>query len=288
MLRELAEYGEFALAGVAHFNHQLRPTAARDEAFCRAFAAAHHLPILVDTADVRAAAAGLSLEDAARRARYAFLDRAAAAQRADRVAVGHTEDDQAETFLMKLMRGAGLAGLGGIYPRRGSVIRPLLDVSRADLRAYLTERGATWVEDETNMDLDNPRNRIRHRVLPELDLALDGRSRTNLARAAGLAREDGEWLDRLADEQWSALACETVSGLELDAQAVTRLAPPLARRVLLKALRTMASGREVGQDHVDAVMAVASSGSGGVDVPGGRVEPKAGKLVLLRQKAGPK
>ena len=113
----------------------------------------------------------LSVEDAARRLRYDFLHRAAESAAADRIAVGHTRDDQAETFLLKLIRGAGLTGLGGIYPRRGNVVRPLLDVGRADLRRYLESRGQAWVEDETNEDLENPRNRIRHRVLPELDLA---------------------------------------------------------------------------------------------------------------------
>ena len=134
------------------------------------------LALVVEHAAVRdfASSESLSIEDAARRLRYAFLERAAAEMAADRIAVGHTQDDQAETVLLKLMRGAGLRGLGGIYPRRGAVIRPLLDVTRDDLRAYLQSRAETWIEDETNQDLANPRNRIRHRVLPELDRALEG------------------------------------------------------------------------------------------------------------------
>ena len=204
---------------------------------------------------------------------------------ADCIAVGHTQDDQAETFLMKLIRGAGLTGLGGVYPRRGAVIRPLLDVSRAELRADLNGRGETWVEDETNEDLGNPRNRIRHRVLPELDVALGGGTRPNIARAAALAREDGEWLDALADEQFAQLAQDRDGGVTLDAGGVVALARPVARRVILRALRRIADGREVGQEHVEAVLAMAAGHSGGIDVPGGRVEPSGGKLVLLEQKA---
>ena len=126
LLRELAEHGEFQVAGLAHLNHQLRPSAGRDEAFCRALAARLGAGIVVESADVQSYArqARRSIEDAARQLRYEFLERAAAQSGADRIAVGHTQDDQAETFLMKLMRGAGLTGLAGIYPRRGRIIRP--------------------------------------------------------------------------------------------------------------------------------------------------------------------
>jgi tRNA(Ile)-lysidine synthase len=290
LLRELAAHGEFSLAGVAHLNHQLRPAASGDEGFCRAFAERIGLPILVETADVRAFAAerGLSIEDAARRLRYEFLGRAAAALGAPLVAVGHTQDDQAETFLMKLMRGAGLTGLAGVYPRRGDVVRPLLDVSREDLRVFLRDRGEAWVEDATNDDVANPRNRIRHRVLAELDEALGGSSRPNLARAASLARDDADWLDQLAAAQFDALCTSRPGGLELDAAGLASLAPALARRVVLRALREVAGGREVGLEHVEAVLALITGKSGGIDVPGGRVEPSAGKLVLLEQKAFPK
>jgi len=147
LLLDLAEHGDFTLVGLVHLNHALRPTADRDETFCREFAARVGLPVVVECADVRASAEahGLSTEDAARRLRYAFLERTAAALGATRIAVGHTQDDQAETFLLKLMRGAGLTGLGGIYPRRDGVIRPLLDVPRAELRAYLERLGERWM-----------------------------------------------------------------------------------------------------------------------------------------------
>lgn len=287
LLRDLSAHGDFAVASLAHLNHRLRETAARDEAFCREFARRHDLPIAVEAQDVNALAAQerLSLEEAARRARYEFLERVAQGMDGARIAVGHTEDDQAETFLMKLMRGAGLAGLAGVYPRKGMIVRPLLEVSRADLRSFLVQMGEPWVEDETNADLGNPRNRIRHSVLPELDRALGGGSRPNLARAAALAREDSEWLDQLADEQFVQVAAETAAGLELDARELRKQPLPVARRIALRALRGVAGGREVGQDHVEAMLALIAGKSGGIDVPGGRVEPKAGKLVLIQQKA---
>ena len=288
ILLELAEHGGFTVAGLAHLNHGLRATAARDEAFCRELARRLGLPIAVDHAAVRdyAVAESLSIEDAARRLRYAFLERAAAEIGADRIAVGHTQDDQAETFLLKLMRGAGLRGLGGIYPQRGAVIRPLLDVTRDDLRAYLSSRAETWIEDETNEDLGNPRNRIRHRVLPELDRALEGSTRPAISRAAALIREDGQWLDALAEARFLSLARHAGDGLEIDVHDLAETPQPIRRRVLLRAMRTVGGEREIGLDHVEAVTALLSAAQGGVDVPGTRVELRGGKLVLLQQRGG--
>jgi tRNA(Ile)-lysidine synthase len=290
LLRELAEHGGFSIAGLAHLNHTLRPSADGDEAFCRGLAERLHLRILVERADVKGYAQGrnLSLEDAARRIRYDFMERAADILGADRIAVGHTQDDQAETFLLKLMRGAGLTGLAGIYPRRGRVIRPLLDVSRADLRSDLSQRGERWIEDETNDDLENPRNRVRHVVLSELDAAAGGPTRPAIARAAGLIRDDGQWLDELADQRYLALADERPDGVELDASAATAEPPAIRRRVLLRALRAGAGNREIGFDHVEAAMSVLAGTCGGVDFPGGRMELRRGKLVLIQQKPAAK
>ena len=286
-LLALAEHGDFTVAGLAHLNHRLRPSADDDAAFCGALAVRLRLPIVVEAEDVSAHARthGLSIEDAARRVRYAFLERTATATGADRIAVGHTQDDQAETFLLRLMRGAGLTGLGGIYPQRGIVIRPLLDVTRADLRRYLLDVGETWVEDESNADIDNPRNRIRHRVLPELDQAAAASTRPTIARAAALIREDGRWLDELSRERFGAIATVAGPRIELDPAALAGTPAPIRRRVLLEAMRRLASGREVGHEHVEAVLAVLGGLQGGVDVPGSRVELCGGKLVFIQQAA---
>src|SRR5688572_30528607 len=140
---------------------------------------------------------------------------------ADRIALGHTRDDQAETYLLKLIRGAGLIGLGGIYPKREALVRPLLDVSRTNLREYLGMMGESWVEDESNTALTNARSRIRHRVIPELDAAYGGPTTASIARAAGLAREDGGWLSELADKRYGGLA-------SIDDQGVSFVAAELA------------------------------------------------------------
>ena len=290
VLLELAEHGEFSVAGLAHLNHRLRSSADRDETFCRELAGRLGCRIVVEGVDVKdhASARGLSEEDAARRIRYDFLGRAADMLGADRIAVGHTQDDQAETFLLKLMRGAGLAGLAGIYPRRGRVVRPLLEMSRAELRDYLCHLGEPWVEDETNGDLDNPRNRVRHVVLPELDRAAGGPTRAAVARTATLAREDAEWLDAVAAERYRQLVEDTPEGLSMDAAALAAEPRALRRRVLRSALRATAGTREVTLEHVESAMAALEGGCGGADVPGGRVERRRTRLVIVQRKSVPK
>ena len=180
--------------------------------------------------------------------------------------------------------GAGLTGLDGIYPRRDVVVRPVIDVSRAELREYLAQRGESWVEDETNADLGNPRNRIRHRVLPELDAAY-GPVRRGIARATTLIREDAGWIDEVANGRYSQLCGTRAGGVEIDAGALMLEPVPIRRRVLLRALRSMADGREVGLDHIDAALEVAAGHVVAADLPGARLELRRGKLVLLKQDA---
>jgi tRNA(Ile)-lysidine synthase len=290
LLQELARSDAFSVVSLAHLNHQLRPAAGRDEQFCRAFAVHAGLPILVESIDVKGYAASqrLSLEEAARRLRYDFLHRAAGRVEADRIAVGHTRDDQAETFLLKLIRGAGLTGLAGIYPRRGAIVRPLLDVARADLQSYLEERGQTWVEDETNQDLDNPRNRIRRLVLPELDRAYGSATTPAIARAAALIREDAAYLDEASERRYMDVSVLLPDGVEIDAAALATDPAPIQRRVLLKALRAVSGNREVGLDHVDGALKVLSGACGPMDAPGSRVELRRGKLVLFHQGGSPR
>ena len=284
VLLELSAHGGFAVAALAHFNHRLRPTADRDEDFCRTLAGRLGLDVDVERADAAeyARSQRLSVEDAARRLRYAFLERAAARHSANHVAVGHTLGDQAETVLLKLIRGAGSTGLGGISPRRGAIVRPLLEVTRQELVGYLTSRGIEWMEDETNQDLSNPRNRLRQVVLPELERTYPGAVRA-IARAGESIRVDAEWLDQTAEIVFEAVAQRTPAGLELDVLRLTTEPRAIVRRVLLMALRAVSGDREIGLDHIRAAEGVLDRSSGGTDVPGARLELQREKLVLSQQ-----
>src|SRR2546423_10619139 len=152
LLRALEDEGDLEVAGAAHLHHGLRGADADgDEAVGRALAERLNVRFVSERADVRSLAREQkqSIEGAARSARYAFLERAADELGAEAIATAHTRDDQAETFLLRLLRGAGTRGLGSIRPRVGRVIRPVLDVPRAELRSFLDARGETFREDWT-------------------------------------------------------------------------------------------------------------------------------------------
>jgi tRNA(Ile)-lysidine synthase len=208
LLLELREELGIVLS-VAHLNHKLRGTAAdADEKFVAKLAAKHGLVFHGERLDVaaRAKREKANLEDAGRRSRYEFFSRLAAEGKVDVVAVAHTADDQAETVLAHILRGTGLAGLGGIHPRTECVVRPLLGVRRADLRTYLRARKQKWREDATNQDTARMRARIRKKLLPLLERKFQGGVVEHLGSLAEFAREDEKFLRLLARERCQLLA----------------------------------------------------------------------------------
>src|SRR5689334_8543952 len=194
---------------VLHFHHQLRGTEAdEDERFVKALAKEFRMEFESGRVDVAAEARrrGWNVEDAARRLRYQFFASVAEARGLNRVAVAHTADDQAETVLSHLLRGTGVAGLAGIYPVAGLIVRPLLEVGRQDLRGFLSGLEQPWREDASNQDALRTRARIRHRLIPLLLRDFDAAVVTRLARLAKHAREDEAFWRSLEDERFRALA----------------------------------------------------------------------------------
>ena len=143
------------------------------------------------------------------------------------------------------------------------------------------------MEDETNLDLANPRNRIRHVVLPELERSYGGAVAPALARAADLVRDDSDYLDELSDRRYRALVVERPEGIEVNRVGLGAEPGPILRRILLKALRTVAGDRQVTLEHVQAAADVLAGAYGGTDVPGGRVEPR-GEILVLRKQGPPR
>lgn len=290
LLLELADTLSVSLAGVAHFNHRLRAAAADDEAFCRALADGLGLRWVVGGTDVRALARreGRSVEDAGRRVRYEFLERACAEVGASHVAVAHTRDDQAETVLLRLLRGAGPIGLRSIHPIRGVFIRPLLDVSRAEIERFLKRRGLESRHDASNDDVALPRNRVRHELLPYLGRHFSPKIIAGLARHADHAHELGGWIDDIATQRAAGIVLEGDDTVEVNLEALAK--EPLAlRRVLLhRAVRVAARGRFVGAAHVEAVEAMVSGlAPPAADLPGQRAQVVRGRLVLRASSGSP-
>ena len=179
--------GELGISLAAgHFNHQLRASAQNELEGVRDFAAFLGVPFHSGTDDVRTIveATGDTIEEAARKARYRFLHRVAGEIHADGIATGHTRDDQAETVLMRILRGTGIRGLAGIPVKRGKVVRPLLGLTREETVSYCRASGISYVNDPSNEDLRFHRNRIRLELLPLLESTYHPGIRDNLVRLA--------------------------------------------------------------------------------------------------------
>ncbi len=262
---------------VAHFNHQLRKDAGEDAAFVAETARLLGLPHHAGSGDVRAEAVRTrrSVEDAARHLRYAFLLSAAAAARADVIATGHTLDDQAETVLMRVLRGAGPWGLAGIPPVRSHgnvrVIRPLIDVPHVLAETWLRTRGVSWREDPTNRDHTLLRNRVRHVLLPVLE-GYNPDVRSALARLAEVVRDETQTLDELAARRVDAVLSGDESAVHVVLALFAELPPALQRRALREAVRRARGNLQgVAFVHLEGARSVALEGCAGAvaELPGG-------------------
>jgi tRNA(Ile)-lysidine synthase len=295
---------------VAHLNHKLRAKASdADEKFVGKLAVKHGLVFHGESVDVAAKARRekANLEDAARRARYEFFAKLVAEGRVDRVAVAHTADDQAETVLAHILRGTGLAGLGGIHPRTECVVRPLLGVRRAELRKYLRTKKQKWREDVTNRDMARMRARIRKRLLPLLEKQFQSGVVEHLASLAEFAREDEEFLDLLGRERCEELVRTTGDETRISVRDLLQpmrrknihakdsestegtnkteeKCAALTKRMLRRLIEEKKSGTgQITAQHIAAVMELARHGDSGklVQLPGGvDVRREREELVL--------
>jgi tRNA(Ile)-lysidine synthase len=270
---------------VAHLNHGLRGAEAdADEAFVAGLARELNVPFLAAREDV----AGLArrnhwnLEDAGRRARYGFFEQLVRDGRCTKVAVAHTADDQAETLLARIIRGTGSRGLVGIHAVRGAVIRPLLEVRREELRAYLRARGQAWREDASNEDTSRLRARVRHQLLPVLERDFAAAIVERLGNLAKLRSGEEEFWNALVDERLKALDRESGGAISIGVEELLAPLPQLAgrrdaslalsRRMILALLRRAAVGdREFDAAHVEQVLHLASKSQSGrrIEMPHG-------------------
>lgn len=286
LMRDVAPALECRFVGLCHLNHRLRGADAdEDERFCRDLAVRLGVPIEVGAADVRERAreSRTSIEVAARHARYAFYSDAAGRLGANRVVVGHTRNDQAETYFLRLLRGAGPGGLAGIRPRAGLVIRPALDLTRQELRTFLEAMGAGFRDDASNLDPGIPRNRIRHELIPYLQRHFAPAIVDVAARNAVIARVDSEWLDEAAAEAADSMVREDGGRIAIDRMALVALPKALAMRVARSALERIGAGG-VGLEGVARVLDMASGHPAEADFPGCHARVEGGTLRLAARR----
>ncbi|MEW6541634.1 MAG: tRNA lysidine(34) synthetase TilS [Bacillota bacterium] len=272
---------------VAHLNHRLRGAEAEADAeYVRMLAEKLALPCVVEECDVRAfrKTERLSTQTAARELRYRFFARAARAAGAQRVALGHHADDQAQTILHHFIRGTGPAGLAGMAPVRGLFIRPLLGVRRREIEAYCRVRDLDPRFDPSNLDPVYTRNRLRAELLPLLETKYNPNLVTALLRLGEICRAENDYLAVQAESAFQRLAVSADGAVRLDAGGVAALSPAIGRRVVRKAWSELAGDPgALDFDHVERVLELARPEAGGkkLDLPRGiLVERQAAGLVF--------
>lgn len=281
LLHRLAPRRQLRLV-VAHLDHALRRSSAADARFVAEQAAARRLELVTARRSVRdARRKDESPEEAARRVRRAFLLEVAKEMGATHIATGHTLDDQAETILLRLARGAGPAALGGMLAAGpGPFVRPLLAIERADLRAWLKRHRVRWREDESNRSLAFDRNRVRRLVVPVLTKHLNPRAVHHLVEAAARVREDAAYLDALAAGILQGASRVEDGVLHFDASTLRDTDHPIASRLARLALQAAgADPRRISARHVEALLALAASAKGTLDLPGLQAD-RRGKTAL--------
>lgn len=272
VLLELAPRWDLQLS-VVHLDHQLRGEESRQDAlFVEALARDLGLRAHMQATDVGRRAAGDNLEQAARNARREFFLHLLGTRAVDRIALGHTRSDQAETVLFRFLRGAGTAGLAGIRPVTvEGLIRPLLGIERAEAHAFLKDRGIEWRDDSTNSSLDFARNRIRQELLPQLTREWNPGLVETLTNTADWAlEEDLYWeaeLDRLAATHLRLRP----PAVFLRADQLTDLPSAVARRLVRRAIQLVKGDlRGIDFAHVQEILALARAeeGHGRLQAPG--------------------
>jgi tRNA(Ile)-lysidine synthase len=280
--------------GVAHLNHCLRgPSADRDAEVVGRAAAALGYACHIGRAQVLKVKQqlGLSLEEAARRVRYAFFTKTMTDAGYNKLALGHHLGDNAEQMLIALLRGTGPRGLSGIAPVRGKcIIRPLINTRRSQIETFLAEEGVTCVMDASNNDLRFVRNRIRHHLLPLLASEYNPRIEAHLNRLADVMRTEESWTDGLAAAEYEKAVMKRGLGtITLSAETMNLTHPALARRLVRKAIEDLTGTlRRISFSHVQSVLHLLTDGGGEQELhlPGGIRVRRTGNRLTLKMATG--
>ena len=262
----------------AHFHHGLRGEEAdRDEAFVRDLCREWGVPLEVGRGDVTRLARerGKGVEEAAREARYTFLLRVMKERGLERLAVAHTLSDAVETFFMRLIKGASPYGLRGILPRRGEIVRPLIEVTREEVEEYAASHSLPHVEDSTNRDLSRFRNWVRWRLMPLLK-EQNPRVEHAVARFMKILREEDGYLREKARETIPFISRERKGEIEVSRSSLARLPRGMQRRVVLELIHSM--GADARWTHLETLGSlVDGEGEAMVQLPGGLMVVREGE-----------
>ncbi|MCD6353874.1 MAG: tRNA lysidine(34) synthetase TilS [Proteobacteria bacterium] len=244
----------------AHYNHRLRGDESEQEAkFVKRECERIAIPFISETDDGSLFQQQSNLEENARRKRYSFFQKAALEIGAQKVALGHTANDQVETFFIWLLRGTGTTGLGGIPPVRQDIfIRPLIEISREEIIEFLRAQGIMWIEDPSNQGKRYLRNRIRNHLIPELLHEFNGNFFGNILKTTEILRDEDQFLEKFSKKQFQQLINkDSEKGVCLKISELKKLPIALKRRIIRHAIREVkGSLRRINFAHVESILTI--------------------------------
>ncbi len=273
---------------VAHLNHSFRGADSdADAQYVRELAGSLGLAAAIETVDVPEIQRTLhmSAEEAARMVRYDFLERTASGVGANNIALGHTADDQVETVLLNLIRGAGLDGLSGMPPVRGKFVRPLINIRRSQVEEYNDAHGLHPRTDVTNLQPIYTRNRVRLELLPTLRAEYNPKIDAAILRLAELVRDDSAYLSKETDQIVEKITIVREQGaVSIDAHALLDCPLAIRRRAIRSSVETVRGNLiNIGFIHIDELLRLLDSGTDfKYELPGGTYVERIGKTLDLR------
>ena len=290
--QKLLEYGDKVIAGISggadsvclffvllslreklgldilavHVNHGLRgATAKRDEEFTKKLCEQHAVPCLVYSENIEAVAKERkkSIEEAGRIVRRECFESVRKEYQGNKIALAHHQNDNAETLIMNLARGTGLRGMGGIRPKNGHIIRPLLCLNRREIEAYLQEKGVSFCEDETNQEDIYLRNRIRHHIIPALEEQVNSQAVRHMNDLMQQVQEVWEYMDDVVQGVFKECVDESTNQCQIKEQQFCSLKIVLQKMIVYKALASITgSERDLSMLHVESVLDLFQKQSG--------------------------
>jgi tRNA(Ile)-lysidine synthase len=271
--------------GVGHLNHGLRGDESdEDERFVSNLASVLGLPFFSSRITIRPEDG--NLEASGRTARRAFFSSVCKSEGFRKVAIAHTRDDRIETFLLHLLRGAGLEGIVSMSPVSGSILRPLIESSHEEIQRFLTVSAQPWRMDVSNLDLAFARNRLRHEVIPQLEGFFNPKLRETISRTIELLQSEDAWMQQIASNWVADNLIQTKGEVSVNAAALRETPLALCRRAIRTLLRKAGSDlRDITFDRIEAVRSLLDDGKSGktVQIPGRFVAERNFEQLTVRQ-----
>ena len=264
LLHELSMEMDFGLSAV-HVNHQIRETAARDEKYVQDFCQKYQIPLHCESFPVLEIAkkTGQSVEEAGRSVRFQAFEKWMDDKRANKIALAHHIDDQAETVLFHLARGTGIDGLCGIRPVRDKVIHPLLCVTREEIEDFLKKEGLKYMTDETNAQDIYARNAIRHKILPVLEKQVSNKAKEHIATTSGMCLEASAYLEKQTQMAYEEYVCVSDNNVICVKNELMQADNYIQKSVIHKALAELSGSRkDIHAIHIQSVLSLFAKQTG--------------------------